>query len=262
MPTHDIIDNREHKLVDQINAILSSTEAARFAVGYFFVSGLEAIAERIEEVGELRLLIDNTANRETLEQIAEGYRRLEMVADAAEAQTFPKRVEQKQMAGETAENLRGALDLMDQTDDAQQLVRTLVRMIDEQRLHAKAYIFDYRQGGRYEKGIGIVGSSNLTLPGVTHNTELNVVVNGNDNHAELVRWFDALWDEAEPFDELLMQEMRQSWAADLARPYDIYMKTLYTLVRDRLEGSEEHDVLWDDEITRRTRSAPLSSASA
>ena len=49
-----------------------------------------------------------------------------------------------------------------------------------------------RQSERREEGISIVGSSNLTLSGVTHNTELNVVVQGNDNHAELVRWFDDL----------------------------------------------------------------------
>ena len=42
MPTHDIIDNRHEKLVDHINRILGSTEAARFAVGYFFLSGLTA----------------------------------------------------------------------------------------------------------------------------------------------------------------------------------------------------------------------------
>jgi hypothetical protein len=35
MPAHDIIDNRQEKLVDHINRILGSTEAARFAVGYF-----------------------------------------------------------------------------------------------------------------------------------------------------------------------------------------------------------------------------------
>ena len=29
MPTHDIIDNRNEKLVDHINRVLSSTEAAR-----------------------------------------------------------------------------------------------------------------------------------------------------------------------------------------------------------------------------------------
>jgi hypothetical protein len=261
MPTHDIIDNREQKLVDHINRILPSTEAARFAVGYFFVSGLDAIAPQLDEVRELRLLIGNTTNRETLEQIAEGYRRLEMVAEAAEAQAYPKRTRVREMAAETAENIRGALELMDQTDEGQVLVRTLVRMIEEERLevrvytrgrlHAKAYIFDYRQDGRYEKGIGIVGSSNLTLSGITHNTELNVVVGGADNHAALVRWFDELWDEAQDFDEALMEEMRQSWAAALARPYDIYMKTLHALVRDRIEGGDEQDILWDDEITRR-----------
>ena len=36
MPAHDIIDNRQEKLVDQINRILDSSDAARFAVGYFF----------------------------------------------------------------------------------------------------------------------------------------------------------------------------------------------------------------------------------
>lgn len=68
-------------------------------------------------------------------------------------------------------------------------------------------------------------------------------VAGNDNHAELVRWFDALWEEAQDFDETLMHEMKQSWAVAVVRPYDIYMKTLYALVKDRLEGEDDKDVL-------------------
>ena len=78
MPTHDIIDNRHEKLVDHINQILASTEAPRFAVGYFFLLGLESIAGKLVGVKELRLLIGNTTNRETLEQLAEGYRRSPM----------------------------------------------------------------------------------------------------------------------------------------------------------------------------------------
>jgi hypothetical protein len=81
MPAHDIIDNRNKKLVDHINQIISSTEAARFALGYFFLSGLTSIAERLAVVKEPRLLIGDTTNRETLEQLVEGYRRLEMVSD-------------------------------------------------------------------------------------------------------------------------------------------------------------------------------------
>ena len=269
MPAHDIIDNRNKKLVDHINQILSSTEAARFAVGYFFLSGLTSIAEKLAGVKELRLLIGNTTNRETLEQLVEGYRRLEMVSDTLEAEKYPKRTEVKRMSTETAENIRSSMELMDQTDEGEALVKTLVRMIEEKklkvrvytkgRMHAKAYIFDYGKvfdkGGkpldRHEKGIAIVGSSNLTLSGVTHNTELNVIVQGNDNHSELVRWFEELWKESQDFDEALMHEMRQSWAIVPVRPYDIYMKTLYTLVKDRLEGEEERDILWDDEITNK-----------
>ena len=269
MPTHDIIDNRKEKLVDHINRILSSTESARFAVGYFFLSGLESIAHRLADVKELRLLIGNTTNRETVEQLAEGYRRLELVAEAAEAEAYPKRTDTKRIAGETAGNIRSAIELMDQTDAAQAVVTTLVRMVEEKRLkvkiytkgrlHAKAYIFDYGKvfdkGGkpveRHENGLAIIGSSNLTLSGVTHNTELNVLVQGNDNHAELGKWFDELWDESQDFDEALMQEMKQSWAVASVRPYDVYMKTLYTLVRDRLEGEDDKDILWDDEITKR-----------
>ena len=147
-----------------------------------------------------------------------------MVADAAEAERFPKRGEIKQMAAETAAGVRAGIERMDQTDEDEALVRTLVAMIEEKRLHAKAYIFDYNADGRYEKGIAVVGSSNLTLSGVTHNTELNVVVQGNDNHAELGRWFDDLWEESEDFDESLMQELKQSWAVAPVRPYDIYTR--------------------------------------
>jgi len=268
MPTHDIIDNRGEKLVDHINRILSSTEKGRFAVGYLFLSGLAAVGQKLSALKELRLLIGNTTNRQTLEQLAEGYRRLELVADVLEGQAYPKRTETKQMASETRDNIREAMGIMDQTDDDEALIGLLVRMIEEKRLkvrvytkgrmHAKGYIFDYGkvfdEGGkpveRHEQGIAIVGSSNLTLSGVTHNTELNVIVQGNDNHAELVRWFDELWDEARDFDEDLMQEMKQSWAMAATTPYDIYMKTLYSLVKDRIEGGEDTEILWDDEITR------------
>jgi phosphatidylserine/phosphatidylglycerophosphate/cardiolipin synthase-like enzyme len=112
---------------------------------------------------------------------------------------------------------RRTVGRMDQTDNPQALVHSLVQMIRDKRLHvrvytkgrmhAKAYIFDYRDDGRYEKGISIVGSSNLTLSGLTHNTELNVVVHGNENHAKLI-------------------ELGVDYAADLGfKPHKDYHKT-------------------------------------
>ena len=203
---HDIIDNQEQKLVDHINNILGSTDSARFAVGYFFLSGLEAIQDKLSSVKKLRLLIGNTTNRETIEQISEGYKRLELVDSLEERERYLKKSEQQRRSEETAANLREAVEVMDQTDESQSLVKTLIQLIEEKRLevkvytkgrlHAKAYIFDYQEGA-YENGVAIVGSSNLTLSGLSHNTELNVVVHGNDNHHNLGNWFDRLWDEAQ-----------------------------------------------------------------
>ena len=65
-----------------------------------------------------------------------------------------------------------------------------------------------------------------------------------------VGWFDELWDEAQDFDESLMEVMKSSWAIAPVSPYDIYMKTLYELVKDRLEGGDEGDILWEDDITK------------
>lgn len=272
MPTHDIIDNRSERLVDHLNQILGSSERARFAVGYLFLSGLTSVAKRLLNLKELRLLIGNTTNKETIELLAEGYKRLDLAAEEIEKQVYPKRTEAGKMAEETAGNLRNAVEWMDQTDEAQELIAGLIRMIEEKRLkvrvytkgrlHAKAYICDYgrvfdqvgKELERHEKGIAIVGSSNLTLAGLTHNTELNVLVQGNQNHAELVRWFDELWKEAQDFDETLITELKESWAAAQVRPYDIYMKTLYALVRDRLENEDEQELLWDDDIFRKLAS--------
>jgi HKD family nuclease len=266
MPAHDIIDNRNEKLIDHLNEMLGSCERGRFAVGYLFLSGLTSLAKRLLNLNELRLLIGNTSNRETVEMLAEGYRRLDLAAEEVERQAYPKRTESGKMAQETAGNLRNSVELMDQTDEAQELIGGLIQMIQDKRLkvrvytkgrlHSKAYICDYgkvfdpsgKEVARHEKGIAVVGSSNLTLAGLTHNTELNVIVQGNQNHQELVLWFDDLWKEAQEFDETLMHELKESWAAAQVRPYDIYMKTLFSLVKDRLEGEEEQELLWDDDI--------------
>ena len=49
---HDIIDNRDEKLVDHIRRILPGSQSAKFGVGYFFLSGLEAAREAIKALCE------------------------------------------------------------------------------------------------------------------------------------------------------------------------------------------------------------------
>ena len=267
---HDIIDNRTRELAPEINALLADSIRAHFAVGYFFLSGSEAIAARIPHLEQLRLLIGNVTNRQTVEQLVEGYHHLATTRRAVRRQRMAS-AQAPRIRAETAGSIQSTLELMDQTDETQALILSLadliaqgkvqVRVYTRGRLHAKAYIFDFDPARIHaQTGAAVVGSSNLSLGGVTHNTELNVRIFGDTNHAELSRWFNELWDEAEDFDEHLMRELRRSWAASQVltpetirpvSPHDIYLKTLYTLVKDRLEGrpsAEATELLWEVEM--------------
>ena len=44
---HDIIDNRDLKLIDEQAARFPSSDKAKFAVGYFFLSSLEPLADKL-----------------------------------------------------------------------------------------------------------------------------------------------------------------------------------------------------------------------
>ncbi len=225
------------------------------------------VVEKLAKLEKVRLLVGNASSAKTIEQLAEGHRRADVVGDVLEKEKYQRRGERRKAVEAASRTVGEVVAGGEQSDERERVVRTILRLIEEKRLevrvytkgrlHAKAYVFDYGplfdEGGksveRAEVGSGIVGSSNLTLAGLTHNTELNVVVHGNDNHAALTAWFDELWDESERFDESLMAELRQSWPVRETTPWELYMRTLYLLVRERIEGGEfEPDLVTRGEI--------------
>jgi superfamily II DNA/RNA helicase len=240
---HDIIDNRERKLAASVKPLLSESDKAKFAVGYFFISGFKFIADELEKVSELRLLIGNVSDSQTVEQLAESHSAAQLL-EKTRKREFANQKERQSAVDDAGAAIRTRIEQLTQTDADERVINLLVKLIEEKRfvvrvytksrLHAKAYIFDY-PAGRYDRGIAIIGSSNLSLSGLVDNTELNVEVRGNRNHEQLTKWFNELWDEAEDFDAQLMQELRSSWALNLITPFELYVKVLFELVRDRLE---------------------------
>jgi len=77
---HDIIDNRERKLAASIKPLLAESERAKFAVGYFFISGFKLVADELEKITELRLLIGNVSDSQTVEQLAETHSAADLLA--------------------------------------------------------------------------------------------------------------------------------------------------------------------------------------
>lgn len=256
----DIIDNREARLAQVVREYLPKSRRLSSAVGFFFLSGLREFGDALAGVDEIRLLIGNTSTRETIEQLAEAHNHIEPISDEIESRRFSKRSERAARVRQTADHIRESLALMDQSESDERIATLLiellkagtlrVRVYTRGRLNGRAHIFDYRSPAQ-GKGIAVVGSSNLTLAGIEDPTELNVIVrdsDGMENHSALTEWFERLWNEAQDFDALLMQELEASWAAMPVSPWDIYLKTLYALVKAR--GDETEDALFDDEITR------------
>ncbi|MBP9003460.1 MAG: helicase [Candidatus Hydrogenedentes bacterium] len=255
----DIIDNVNVTLLDAVRQALRFSVSADWAVGYTYFSGLAPLVEDLGRLRRLRLLLGNGTDRETLEQLIEQHHDLDLAARQDRKRRYRNVTEQRQLARETAERIAEILARAEQNDPAESALKQLrelaasgrleARMYGLGRLHAKAYVFDYAEDGRFERGMGIVGSSNLTLGGLSGNTELNVAVHGNDNHAQLKAWFESLWQQAVPLQEELREELDRSWALYPATPWDVYMKVLLTLVRDRLDDEGGgRDLLLEDTV--------------
>lgn len=256
MSYSDIIDNRRSFLKDEINSILRATKEAKFAVGYLFLSGFNEIVSNISHLKELKLIVGAVSNTKTLEEIAEGVARKNELEEAAERLKYQKSAEKKEIVNTLKTKIGHSIGGLEQSEENESMLLSLkdliasgkvkVRLYTKQRLHSKAYLFLYQKEAAEQsrsEGIAIVGSSNLTLSGFKHSTELNVIVRGNENFKELANWFEEVWEESEPFKTELLTSIDESWALKYANPYDIYVLVLYNLVQSKMKFRSH--VLWD-----------------
>ncbi|MEW6326252.1 MAG: helicase-related protein [Thermodesulfobacteriota bacterium] len=258
MPYSDIIDNRNIKLRDEINSILGSSERVKFAVGYLYLSGFYQIAERLGELSEVKILTGNSLNQETVEELAQSLAGFDELEEAYNSKRVQRKSEKGKVKTEVADAIVKNLQALPHSIERETNIKRLselikggkvqVKIYTKHPLHAKAYIFKYKKetaDAARAEGISIVGSSNLTISGFHHNTELNTYVRGQNNYEELNKWFDELWNEAVPFEDALVERLDESWALRTVNPYDIYILTLYHLVKGNLERQASTIWNWD-----------------
>ncbi|GFP33681.1 hypothetical protein HKBW3S42_02020, partial [Candidatus Hakubella thermalkaliphila] len=102
-----------------------------------------------------------------------------------------------------------------------------VRLYDKTFLHGKAYIFD---------NLVVIGSSNFTPSGLTHNTELNSVSLEAEARYTREEWFEKFWEEARDFQEELLELLEASrFGSKEYTPYQIFIKALYELQKEDIE---------------------------
>ena len=215
-----IIDNQEPRLALRVpRPSGGGGGGARLAGGYLFLDGLPPLRAQIERLESLEILIGNVVNRLTEEQVREEWaaraRGGEGLVRGGEDVAATLRDDHDRAAAETALNLRATLAALPPTSENRALLMTLagrvargllrVRLYTLGRIHAKVTLLDYPGGHPEAPGVAIVGSSNLTLGGEAHPTELNVVLRDGESLAALDAWFERLWDVSQDFHKELFR---------------------------------------------------------
>ena len=74
---HNVIDNQEVRLRDELLKVLPHCKAAAFALGYFFLSGYREIHEPVSHLPKVRILTSGNTNQETVDAILGAYKSLD-----------------------------------------------------------------------------------------------------------------------------------------------------------------------------------------
>ncbi len=241
-----IFDNIEQPLLPALRETLNLTDRADFCVGYFNLRGWRAIDDLIERWSgkpgnQCRLLV----GMQRLPQ-----EDLRTALSLANKQEDIDNQTALRLKRKLAEEFRQQLTLGAPTDEDEAGLRRLAKQLRNGKLvvklflryplHAKLYLCF--RSDPINPVIGYLGSSNLTLAGLSQQGELNVDVLDHDAAQKLARWFEERWNDRWCVDitQDLIDVIEQSWAREEPiSPYHIYVKMAYHLSREARTGLSE-----------------------
>ncbi len=244
MPT--IFDNIQTRLTEGLRNVLLQTRACAFCVGYFNLRGWGNLSDLIERLDGgaqscCRLLVGMNRKPEEEMRLLQSARRRGTELDGPTLARLKRRI---------TESFKEQLEFGVPSAEAERALRTLARQLRARKvqvraflqypLHAKLYLV--QRDDPVTPLIGFVGSSNLTLAGLSHQGELNVDVVEQDAARKLLEWFDERWRDpmATDLSDELADLIENSWAGLKAvRPYLVYLKIAYHLCEEAREGERE-----------------------
>jgi len=241
-----IFDNIEKDLLPALQETLDVADRSDFCVGYFNLRGWKQLDSYIDKwSGQgnacCRLLV---GMQRLPEEELRDYLSLVHSDQGIDNQTALR------LKKKLAEQFRTQLTFGVPTNEDEAGLRRLaaqlkggkvvVKLFLRHSLHAKLYLIF--RSDKINPIVGYLGSSNLTLSGLSHQGELNVDVLDGDATEKLARWFEDRWNDKWCLDisAELIDIIEQSWARDeIIPPYHIYIKIAYHLAQEARHGLSE-----------------------
>src|SRR6266436_3530471 len=243
-----IFDNIEQRLLDALQNTLKISDRADFCVGYFNLRGWRHIDTLMEnwqggDQPSCRLLIgmqdrpeDELLKFFSLRGVQDVDQSTVVRLKTRIAQEFRKQLLVGAPSNADQEGLRRLSAQL-------KAGRLVVKLFLQHKLHAKLYLC-YRTDPN-NPITGFVGSSNLTLAGLTSQGELNVDVLDQDACKKLEKWFNERWEDRWCLDisEELADIIDESWAREaMPPPYYIYLKMAYHLSQEARAGLQDFGI--------------------
>jgi len=241
-----IFDNIEQSLLPTLCEAMGLSERADFCVGYFNLRGWRQIDSLVEKWSGgdghcCRLLVG-------MQQMPRDQLRSNLSVLHSDEPIDNKTAIalKKQLAEDFREQLTYGIPTNADEAGLRRLAsqikakKVVVKLFLEHPLHAKLYLL-FRPDPINPK-IGYLGSSNLTLAGLSKQGELNVDVMDHDACNKLAKWFEDRWNQKYCIDisAELVEIIENSWAREeLIPPYHIYVKMAYHLSQEARAGLSE-----------------------
>jgi superfamily II DNA or RNA helicase len=218
-----IVDNSdaEWKVLHYLQDWAEIANKLDIATGTFEIGSLLALDGKWQKLEKLRVLMGDEVSKQTKKALLAGLERIETTLD-----------DSIEVEKETNDFLTGTEAIV----DALRKKQIECRVYNKKKFHAKAYITHGKHA--VIGSTALVGSSNLTYPGLTENVELNVQIR---REVELLQeWYERHWNEAHDITDDILKVIERHTRE--YSPFDVYARSL----QEYIEHYEMDDADWEN----------------
>ena len=243
-------------LVDRFKSTLRAVRYFDVLVGYFRTSGFHQLADSLESVEKIRILVGLNVDQKTFELI-----------DTVRSQTNIDFTSHKDTSNAAMEAAVTEIDASSDDFLTEYGIKKFIEFLSTDcpnpeedkanggngkklefraypsgNIHAKVYISRYSEE-QVSFGSVITGSSNFSHSGLIGNREFNVELKDKGDVDFALNQFEDLWKDGVDISEKFVDTVRtKTWLNEDISPYQLYLKMLYEYLKEDINLDQEIEI--------------------